>query len=92
METITFKNSLKKSNALGTAKCKLTEEIVKIGKSHLIPNSDKKRQKDVKISHAIFLHLFVVTTPYTKTTCRLLSCKIKNLNVGNLRLFNHFLF
>jgi len=31
METITFKNSLKKSNALGTAKCKLTEEIVKIG-------------------------------------------------------------
>jgi hypothetical protein len=31
METITFKNSLKKSHVLGTVKCKLTEEIVKIG-------------------------------------------------------------
>ena len=31
METITFKNSLKKSHVLGTVKCKLTEEIVRIG-------------------------------------------------------------
>ena len=31
METITFKNSLKKSHVLGTVKTKLTQEIVNIG-------------------------------------------------------------
>ena len=31
MDIIPFKNSLKKSHVLGTAKCKLTEEIIKIG-------------------------------------------------------------
>ena len=41
MEIIPFKNSLKKSHALGTVKCKLTEEIVKIGNYKELRNNQE---------------------------------------------------